>query len=164
MRFQITRQISAGLAAGRGVTNGIGTPDVRGVFTFAFTPSATRLAPLHPARPEAPPDPNKDDSDYDGLVDAQDKCPQQAEDKDKFQDEDGCPELDDDQDGVDDDHDKCRRVAEDKDGFQDGDGCPDEDNDNDGIADGKDKCPDRGRRRSTATPTTTAARMMATRS
>ncbi len=142
LRFQITRQISAGLAAGRGVTTGIGTPDLRGVFTFAYTPSATPLAPLHPARAEAPADPTKEDSDYDGIVDASDKCPQQAEDKDKFEDEDGCPELDDDQDGVDDDHDKCRRVAEDKDGFEDDDGCPDLDNDKDGIADAHDKCPD----------------------
>lgn len=142
LRFQITRQISAGLAAGRGVTTGVGTPDLRGVFTFAFTPSATPLAPLHPTRPEAPADPNKEDSDYDGIVDALDKCPLAAEDKDKFQDEDGCPELDDDEDGVDDDHDQCRRVAEDKDGFEDDDGCPDEDNDKDGIPDATDKCID----------------------
>jgi OmpA-OmpF porin, OOP family len=110
------------------------------------------------------------DRDADGVVDALDKCPDAAEDKDGFQDEDGCPDLDNDndgltdakdkcpneagplssngcpltdadQDGVSDDVDKCKNEPEDKDGFQDEDGCPDLDNDNDGIADSQDKCP-----------------------
>ncbi len=83
------------------------------------------------------------DSDGDGIPDDKDKCPNQAEDKDGFQDGDGCPEIDNDQDGVVDSADRCPNKREDKDGFQDGDGCPDPDNDRDGIPDGKDKCPNK---------------------
>lgn len=81
------------------------------------------------------------DSDMDGIADKDDKCPQDAEDKDDFEDNDGCPDPDNDGDGVLDGADKCPDVAEDKDGFEDTDGCPDGDNDGDGIADADDKCP-----------------------
>jgi outer membrane protein OmpA-like peptidoglycan-associated protein len=81
------------------------------------------------------------DRDGDAVPDNRDQCPDQAEDKDGFQDEDGCPDRDNDGDGVLDDIDKCVTEAEDKDGFQDEDGCPDLDNDGDGIADDLDKCP-----------------------
>jgi outer membrane protein OmpA-like peptidoglycan-associated protein len=66
------------------------------------------------------------DSDGDGLLDPQDKCPQEAEDKDGFEDADGCPDLDNDADGVPDAKDKCPSQPETKNGFQDADGCPDE--------------------------------------
>jgi OOP family OmpA-OmpF porin len=82
------------------------------------------------------------DSDGDGIPDDQDKCPNEPEDKDGFQDDDGCPDPDNDGDGVPDAQDKCPMQAEDKDGFQDDDGCPDPDNDNDGVLDAQDKCPD----------------------
>ncbi|MCP3057664.1 OmpA family protein [Myxococcus sp. K38C18041901] len=108
------------------------------------------------------------DRDGDGINDNLDKCPDQPEDKDGFQDEDGCPDLDNDNDGVvdtqdkcpnepgpiqnlgcpdrdndgvNDAQDKCPDEPEDKDGFQDEDGCPDLDNDADGLADAQDKCP-----------------------
>ena len=83
------------------------------------------------------------DADNDGVPDATDKCPKEAEDKDGFQDDDGCPDPDNDKDGVPDATDKCPTEAEDKDGFQDDDGCPDPDNDADGIPDAADKCPDK---------------------
>ncbi|HEY0193201.1 MAG TPA: OmpA family protein [Kofleriaceae bacterium] len=93
-------------------------------------------------RHEAPPPPPVDnDPDHDGIVGAADKCPNDPEDKDGFQDEDGCPDLDNDGDGIPDAVDKCPNEPEDKDGFQDEDGCPDPDNDNDGIPDAQDKCP-----------------------
>jgi outer membrane protein OmpA-like peptidoglycan-associated protein len=82
------------------------------------------------------------DSDKDGLSDKNDKCPNKAEDKDGFEDTDGCPDLDNDKDGILDAQDKCPMDAEDIDKFEDEDGCPDLDNDNDGIADTDDKCPD----------------------
>jgi len=84
-----------------------------------------------------------EDADRDGLADDSDKCPARAEDKDGFEDSDGCPEDDNDNDGVLDDNDRCANVAEDKDGFEDNDGCPDLDNDGDGIPDATDKCPDK---------------------
>lgn len=81
------------------------------------------------------------DRDGDGILDEVDQCPDVPEDKDAFEDEDGCPDFDNDNDGVTDDKDKCPMVAEDQDGFQDEDGCPDPDNDNDGIPDASDGCP-----------------------
>ncbi len=93
-------------------------------------------------RPSRPEEPKIDgDRDGDGIPDSLDKCPNEPEDKDMFQDDDGCPDLDNDLDGIPDDKDKCPLDPEDKDGFQDDDGCPDLDNDGDGIPDAKDKCP-----------------------
>jgi outer membrane protein OmpA-like peptidoglycan-associated protein len=81
------------------------------------------------------------DTDHDGIPDNKDGCVDQPEDKDGYQDSDGCPDLDNDHDGIPDTQDKCPDLAEDIDGFQDNDGCPDLDNDQDGIPDIKDKCP-----------------------
>jgi len=64
-----------------------------------------------------------------GILDEDDKCPNIPEDKDGFQDEDGCPEgnkNDRDGDGILDDVDKCPNDPETKNGFEDEDGCPDE--------------------------------------
>ncbi len=81
------------------------------------------------------------DRDGDGILDKNDACPDNPEDRDQFDDEDGCPDPDNDQDGILDGADSCPLVAEDRDGFQDQDGCPDPDNDQDGILDINDKCP-----------------------
>jgi outer membrane protein OmpA-like peptidoglycan-associated protein len=81
------------------------------------------------------------DRDGDGIADDKDACPAAREDKDGFEDDDGCPDLDDDRDGIPDDEDRCPREAEDKDGFQDDDGCPDLDDDRDGFLDSADACP-----------------------
>ena len=81
------------------------------------------------------------DRDGDGITDANDRCPDEPEDRDGFQDADGCPDPDNDQDGIVDVTDKCPNEPEDRDGFQDDDGCPDPDNDQDGIPDAADKCP-----------------------
>jgi outer membrane protein OmpA-like peptidoglycan-associated protein len=81
------------------------------------------------------------DSDGDGVPDGEDVCPNEPEDKDGFDDEDGCPDLDNDQDGLPDRKDRCPDEPEDRDGYQDDDGCPDPDNDGDGIPDAQDKCP-----------------------
>ena len=81
------------------------------------------------------------DRDRDGISDTLDKCLNQPEDRDGFEDADGCPDFDNDRDGVPDSLDKCLNQPEDRDGFEDADGCPDYDNDRDGIADSLDKCP-----------------------
>jgi len=83
------------------------------------------------------------DTDGDGILGDADKCPQAPEDRDGFEDSDGCPEGDNDKDGVPDDKDKCVDTPEDIDEFQDDDGCPDTDNDGDGIPDASDRCPDK---------------------
>ena len=73
------------------------------------------------------------DQDHDGIPDKVDRCPTEAEDKDGFQDDDGCPDPDNDGDGVLDRADLCPLVA----GTVQG--CPD--TDGDGIADRDDACP-----------------------
>jgi OmpA-OmpF porin, OOP family len=80
------------------------------------------------------------DLDRDGLDDEKDGCPSQAEDRDGFVDQDGCPEPDNDGDGVLDASDACDNEREDFDGFADEDGCPELDNDGDGVPDGYDSC------------------------
>jgi outer membrane protein OmpA-like peptidoglycan-associated protein len=136
--------------AGVGIIAGFGVPDFR---VFA----GIRWAPR-----------NKD-RDGDGIEDDVDLCPDDPEDKDGFEDSDGCPENDNDGDGILDDEDrcpnnkgtkehqgcledtdgdgimdnedKCPLEAEDDDEWQDEDGCPEPDNDDDGILDKDDKCP-----------------------
>jgi OOP family OmpA-OmpF porin len=81
------------------------------------------------------------DRDGDGILDDIDACDGEAEDKDGFEDANGCPDLDNDKDGIADATDKCISEPEDKDGFADEDGCPELDNDKDGFADTADTCP-----------------------
>ena len=137
IRYRMARTTALGIAVGRGVTSDMGSPAVRGVLTLAITPSAQELKPLRPPRPPEP----EQDADGDGLSDRVDGCPNEAEDKDLYDDADGCPDLDNDGDGLADTADKCPLDAEDVDGFKDDDGCPDKDNDGDGVADDADKCP-----------------------
>jgi OOP family OmpA-OmpF porin len=120
-----------------------GGPDFELLLTGYIGLGGEKPAPA-PALPPPPPAPAPvvdKDTDGDGIPDSIDKCPNEPEDKDGFEDEDGCPDLDNDKDGILDKDDKCPNEAEDKDGFEDEDGCPDLDNDKDGIPDDKDKCP-----------------------
>jgi outer membrane protein OmpA-like peptidoglycan-associated protein len=90
-------------------------------------------------------EPNIGDRDGDGIKDDIDKCPDEPEDFDGFEDEDGCPDPDNDRDGIPDELDKCPDIPEDKNGIEDEDGCPERannDRDGDGIPDNIDKCPD----------------------
>ncbi len=116
-----------------GLVAGLGTPLVRGILGVRYAPSFK-------------------DTDNDGVTDENDKCPMQKEDRDNFEDEDGCPDRDNDSDGIPDETDKCpgtdkdrgnkfENAAEDLDGFEDDDGCPELDNDKDGIPDKQDHCP-----------------------
>jgi outer membrane protein OmpA-like peptidoglycan-associated protein len=128
LQYHFSKNVLATLGLGRGLTLGYGMPVLR-----VFTGVSWTAEEQPRARPT--------DSDGDGLPDAEDKCPNEPEDQDGFEDEDGCADLDNDQDGIPDTADKCPNEPEDKDGFQDEDGCPDPDNDQDGILDTADKCP-----------------------
>jgi len=116
-----------GVAGSTDVTKGYGAPDWRVIGMLGFTMPGEEREP---------------DADDDGIPDAADGCPTEAEDFDGFEDEDGCPDLDNDGDGIQDADDACPNDAEDVDGFEDEDGCPDPDNDEDGILDLDDRCPD----------------------
>lgn len=86
------------------------------------------------------------DLDADGILDAEDRCPDEPEDRDQFEDDDGCVDRDNDSDGILDAHEflksegrwtncdyrpednvdvDCRNLPEDFDHFEDHDGCPD---------------------------------------
>jgi len=95
------------------------------------------------ARPPEPPPPSSSgpDPDLDGVHGALDRCPDEPEDFDGFQDADGCPDPDNDLDGIPDERDQCPLEPEDVDGQMDQDGCPDLDADGDGVDDNLDKCP-----------------------
>jgi outer membrane protein OmpA-like peptidoglycan-associated protein len=118
------------LGGGAGLSDGLGSPDFR---LFAGVRVSDRIARDWAGH----------DRDKDGVSDARDRCPTAAEDRDGYEDWDGCKEADDrDGDGIIDRADRCPTKAEDEDGFEDGDGCPEADNDRDGILDDDDECPD----------------------
>jgi OmpA-OmpF porin, OOP family len=127
IKLYLARNSFLTLGAGRGLVTGQGAnPDMRAFIGIVF-------------------EPNVGDRDGDGIKDDLDKCPDAPEDFDGWQDEDGCPDLDNDRDDIPDELDKCPDIPEDRDGIQDEDGCPEGDvNDRDGdrIPDDLDKCPD----------------------
>ena len=116
-----------GVASGVGIFRGVGSPDYRGVLLLGWQKRGHAGGP--------------GDSDGDGILDADDDCPEKPEDKDSFKDEDGCPDIDNDEDNVLDVDDGAPLQPEDVDGFEDEDGVPDPDNDQDGVMDDADKCP-----------------------
>ena len=120
------RHIALNFGGGGTFVRSVGTPDYRATFSVVVAPDL---------------DPNVRDPDQDGIPSVLDECPGIAEDVDKFQDDDGCPDYDNDQDGLRDEIDQCPMEQEDKDGFQDEDGCADTDNDQDGVVDRFDRCP-----------------------
>lgn len=105
-----------------GLTDALGTPPVRLVFALGWAP-------------------REHDMDHDGVKDDEDACPEIAEDRDGFEDTDGCPEIDNDDDGVVDKEDACKDLP----GVETTDpktnGCPEKDADGDGVPDAEDRCP-----------------------
>jgi outer membrane protein OmpA-like peptidoglycan-associated protein len=63
--------------------------------------------------------------DHDGIADVADGCPEGGEDRDGWQDDDGCPDPDNDGDAVADVDDRCPNEGESWNGLDDEDGCPD---------------------------------------
>ena len=135
-RFVSNHNVVAKIGAGQSVIEGIGTTDLRLVCQLSWSLAKTTEVPL-----TARSVPEGLDPDRDGLIAPFDQCPTEAEDRDGFRDDDGCPEFDNDRDSIIDRNDRCVNEPEDKDGFQDEDGCPDPDNDDDGIPDTLDACP-----------------------
>ncbi len=91
------------------------------------------LPPPPPPPPPAPVVEAPKDTDGDGVLDKDDKCPAVAG-LAKYQ---GCPVPDTDGDGINDENDKCPTVK----GLAKYQGCPIPDTDKDGINDEEDKCP-----------------------
>ena len=95
------------VGASAGVTDGIGDPRFRIIGGVRF-------------RHGVPERQGFEDQDGDGVPDKDDGCPNEAEDKDGFQDEDGCPEPDNDRDGIPDEDDECPELTGDREHH----GCP----------------------------------------
>jgi hypothetical protein len=127
-------RVTAG--GGAGVVNGVGAADLRLFasvgYTFGASASAGEAAPSEAEAQAAPSaavpsaassaDP---DRDGDGIPDRLDRCPDEPEDKDGFQDQDGCDDPDNDHDGIPDVVDQCPNEPETVNGVEDDDGCPD---------------------------------------
>jgi hypothetical protein len=121
-RIHATSTVAVLVGGGTGLVRGIGSPESRFFVSIGYAPDAR-------------------DSDSDGTPNGRDKCPLVPEDKDRFEDTDGCPDDDNDGDHRPDATDQCPNQAEDLDGFDDDDGCPELDNDQDDAPDLDDKCP-----------------------
>ena len=93
----------------------------------AAPPPPVAVDPL-PVRPPPPRkiEPSDEDGDGDGVQDDKDRCPGQKEDRDGFEDNDGCADLDNDGDGIVDAADQCPDQPETKNGHLDDDGCADQ--------------------------------------
>jgi len=134
VRYRSRAGFGAQLAGGPGIANGINSPIYRLVASVGY--EGTTIKP--PAEIEETPEL---DADHDGIVDIADRCARDPEDRDQFEDDDGCPDPDNDGDAVADTEDRCPLQAEDRDGYEDQDGCSDADNDQDSVADASDACP-----------------------
>ncbi|HEX3474584.1 MAG TPA: OmpA family protein [Kofleriaceae bacterium] len=82
-RYHFAGGIRAGAGVGAGLTDSPGSPAVRVIFTVGYSPEP-------PQRAMAP---RINDRDGDGIPDNLDKCPDQPEDYNGYQDEDGCPDI-----------------------------------------------------------------------
>ena len=97
------------VGGGGGITRGIGSPEFRALLGIQYAFLGAR------------------DRDGDGVPDKDDFCPRDAEDRDGFQDVDGCPDPDNDEDGIRDWNDRCPNEPENFNRYMDDDGCPDPD-------------------------------------
>ena len=122
LRLRTGKSLSVLVGGGAGLTEGVGAPQLRLFAGVGYSPDLR-------------------DTDGDGIANQNDRCPTVAEDRDSFEDEDGCLDEDNDHDRRLDGEDKCPLEGEDLDGFEDDDGCPELDNDKDGIKDFDDRCP-----------------------
>ncbi len=125
------------VSGGVGIKSDFSAPEFRVLGGLAFVPALDDAPPSMVGGAAV----SRVDTDEDGITDAMDRCVAVPEDKDNFEDSDGCPDLDNDRDGLADLEDQCPMDREDMDGFEDDDGCPDLDNDKDGFADTMDGCP-----------------------
>lgn len=136
IKYRFVRFLEAGLAAGPGFTSGIGTPDVRALFSLQYTPE--------PEKPSL-------DADGDGILDTADACPKVPGVASSDPTKHGCPPPSDrDKDGILDSADACIDIPGKANSDPKQNGCPEKapepivvaDRDKDGIADDVDACPD----------------------
>jgi outer membrane protein OmpA-like peptidoglycan-associated protein len=159
----LPKDLRAGLGIGKGIAAGYGSPDIRLLGMIEWAPG------LPPPPPGPPPPP---DTDGDGIIDAEDACPDSFGKRMSDAKTNGCDDRD--KDGIPDPLDACPTIVgvasadpkkngcpadQDGDGFPDNvdacptvpglasedpkrNGCPDSDRDKDGIPNETDACPD----------------------
>jgi OmpA-OmpF porin, OOP family len=131
--YLVASAVRIGAGAAPGLTRGYGEPAVRAVLSVEWAPAY-----------QAPPPP---DRDHDGIVDAEDACPDTPGVRTDDPSTNGCPPppppppADRDKDGIPDDADACPDVPGVKTDDPKTNGCP-PDRDKDGILDADDACPD----------------------
>lgn len=125
-RYALTEDWTVTFGMGSSMGEGIGSPDLRAfVGIGGYWVSGGRWSY---------------DYDGDGFYGSVDKCPDENEDYDGFEDHDGCFDPDNDGDGVPDKVDRCPGTPPDTPVRTDG--CVDDDLDGDGIPNSKDECPE----------------------
>lgn len=85
MRYHFDTGMYVGAGVGAGLTEAPGSPSLRTLVTVGYSPEPRPVRRGLVAQPA--------DSDGDGIIDTLDKCPSQPEDKNGYQDEDGCPDA-----------------------------------------------------------------------
>lgn len=125
--------LALGLAAGPRLLDGEGSADLRVIGLVGYAPQ--------PVEAYLPPR----DSDRDGLVDVDDRCPQEPMGDRPDPNRRGCPARDTDRDGLRDDLDACPTEPTGDDPDPNRAGCPRDhsrdDGDGDGVPDREDVCP-----------------------
>jgi len=86
------RELSFVLGVESSITQAFGNPPLQVLFSVQWAPRQA-------------------DQDADGVPDETDQCPELPEDRDGFEDQDGCPDWDNDNDGVPDKEDACPNQA-----------------------------------------------------
>lgn len=128
--YDLFRDFRVGAAFGPGLSRGLGTPEYRGLLSIDWVQHEEEA-------PRAP-----EDRDGDGIVDAEDSCPDEYGVKTNDPKTHGCapPPPDRDGDGVIDKEDACPDVAGVETDDKKTNGCP-PDTDKDGVLDITDACP-----------------------
>ena len=161
-RFVIADQVRLAVGAGPGLTNAVGTPQVRVLAKLEWFPGVApkdRDADGVPDDTDACPDtpgvrsdnpatngcpPPPPDRDRDGVLDSEDACPDDPGVRSDNPATNGCPPpRDRDGDGVFDPADACPDERGEKTDDPKTNGCPRPDRDKDGVLDADDACPDK---------------------
>lgn len=120
--------ININLGGGPGLTPVAGSAQFRLFASVGYLPMAQKK-PVPQKKPVVDLDPDRD-----GLIGANDRCPEEWGPPENQ----GCPDIDTDKDGLVDRLDKCPKEP----GPKENQGCPDTDRDGDGLVDRLDSCPD----------------------
>ncbi|MFT3694823.1 MAG: OmpA family protein [Kofleriaceae bacterium] len=125
VKLYLAKNSYLSLAAGRGLVDETGNADVRALIGIVFEPKAGQAARTYVPEPDYEPPHERvavndfPDRDNDGIRDDLDKCPDDPENYNGYQDEDGCPDSPADGAFIDDHDEGCTKA-----GPKDGTDCP----------------------------------------